>query len=112
MNLRKAASEDALLLSDLSRDMQSRHAQNYADIFKMPYSPGFAISFFNEILADSDVSIFIAEENGEAIGYILCKLIERPENPFTFAMRSLLVEHISVRPAARTRCRHISYESC
>jgi len=39
--------------------------------------------------------------NNEAIGYVLCKLIERPENPFTFAMRSLLVEHISVRPAAR-----------
>ena len=55
----------------------------------------------DELLADPAVSIFIAEENREAIGYIFCKLIERPENPFTFAMRSLLVEHISVRPAAR-----------
>jgi ribosomal protein S18 acetylase RimI-like enzyme len=101
MNIRKATSEDALLLSDLSRDVQSLHAQNYADIFKIPQSADFAISFFDEMLADPTVSIFIAEENGEAIGYILCKLIERPENPFTFAMRSLLVEHISVRPAAR-----------
>jgi ribosomal protein S18 acetylase RimI-like enzyme len=101
MNIRKATSEDALLLSDLSRDVQSLHAQNYADIFKIPQSADFAISFFDEMLADPAVSIFIAEENGEAIGYILCKLIERPENPFTFAMRSLLVEHISVHPAAR-----------
>jgi len=101
MNIRKATSEDALLLSDLSRDVQSLHAQNYADIFKMPHSADFAISFFDEILVDSAVSIFIAEENGEAIGYIFCKLIERPENAFTVAMRLLLVEHISVRPAAR-----------
>ncbi len=101
MNIRKATSEDAMLLSDLSRDVQSRHAQNYADIFKMPHSADFAFSFFDEMLADSDVSIFIAKENREAIGYILCQLIERPENPFTFAMRFLLVEHISVRPAAR-----------
>ena len=103
MSVRKATSEDALLLSDLSRDVQSLHAQNYAGIFKIPHSPDFAISFFNEMLAEPAVSIFIAEENGEAIGYILCKLIERPENPFTFAMRFLLVEHISVRPAARGR---------
>ena len=88
MSVRKATSEDARLLSDLSRDVQSLHAQNHADIFKIPHSPDFAISFFDE-------------DNGEAIGYILCKLIERPENPFTFAMRFLLVEHISVRPAAR-----------
>ena len=101
MNIRKATLEDALLLSDLSRDVQSLHAQNYPDIFKMPHSPDFAISFFNEMLADPAISFFIAEENGEAIGYILCKLIERPENPFTFAMRSLHVEHISVQPAAR-----------
>ena len=101
MNIRKATSEDALLLSDLSRDVQSLHAQNYADIFKMPQSADFAISFFNEMLADPAVSIFIAEEISEAIGYIFCKLIQRPENPFTFATRSLLVEHISVRPAAR-----------
>jgi len=101
MNIRKATSEDALLLSDLSRDVQTLHAQNYAEIFKIPQSADFAISFFDELLADPAVSIFIAEENREAIGYIFCKLIERPENPFTFAMRSLLVEHISVRPAAR-----------
>ena len=101
MSIRKATSEDVLLLSDLSRDVQSLHAQSYADIFKMPQSADFAISFFNEMLADPAASIFIAEENREAIGYIFCKVIERPENRFTFAARSLLVEHSSVRPAAR-----------
>jgi hypothetical protein len=78
MNIRKALPEDALLLSDLSRDVQSLHAQNYADIFKMPDSPDFAISFFDEMLADPAVGIFIAEEDRGAIGYIPCKLIERP----------------------------------
>jgi GNAT superfamily N-acetyltransferase len=103
MNIRKARSEDSLLLSDLCRDVQNLHAQNYADIFKMPNSADFAVSFFDEMLADPAVSIFTAEENGEVIGYIFCKLIERPENPFTFAMRSLHVDHISVRPGARGR---------
>lgn len=53
------------------------------------------------MLADPVVTIFIAEEEGNAIGYMLCKLVERSETTFTFAMRYLLVDQISVRPAAR-----------
>ena len=101
MNIRKASSKDALLLSDLCRDVQTLHAQNHADIFKMPQSADFAVSFFDEMLADPAVSIFIAEDNRGALGYVLCKLVERPENSFTFAMRFLLVDQISVRPEAR-----------
>jgi hypothetical protein len=67
MNIRKARSEDAPLLSDLCRDVQSLHAQNHAGIFKMPHSPNFAISFFEEMLADPTVSIFVAEEAEVAI---------------------------------------------
>jgi len=77
--------------ADINMEAARRAAEKYGCL---------AVSV-DELLADPAVSIFIAEENREAIGYIFCKLIERPENPFTFAMRSLLVEHISVRPAAR-----------
>jgi hypothetical protein len=98
MNIRKAASTDSPALSRLSRDVQSLHAEHHPTVFRMPESDDFAISFFEEKLADPAVTIFIAEENGEALGCILCKLIERPENAFTFASRTLLVDQISVRP--------------
>jgi len=101
MKIRQAIATDSLLLSSLCVDVQSLHAKHHPDFFKIPTSDDFAITFFNETLADPAVSIFIAEENGQALGYILCKLIERLENPFTFAMRYLLVDQISVRPAAQ-----------
>jgi len=53
------------------------------------------------MLAEPGTSVFIAEENGQALGYVLCKLIDRSENPFTFAMRYLLVDQISVRSTAQ-----------
>ncbi len=56
------------------------------------------VTFFDELLADKNVTAFIAEEKGQALGYILCKLIERPENPITFPLRYLLIDQISVRP--------------
>jgi GNAT superfamily N-acetyltransferase len=98
MNIRTAIPQDSLLLSRLCQDVQSLHAKHHSDIFKMPSSEDFAVIFFDEMLADKNVTVFIAEENGQAVGYILCKLIERPENPFTFPVSYLLIDQISVCP--------------
>ena len=103
MKIRQAISTDSLLLSSLCVDVQSLHAKHHPDFFKTPTSDDFAMTFFSEMLADPAVSIFIAEENGQALGSILCKLVERPENPFTYTMRYLLVDQISVRPAAQRK---------
>lgn len=101
MNIRLATPSDSSVLSRLTVDVQSLHAEHYPSVFKMPDSDDFAISFFNEMLADPSVSIFVAEEDRNPVGCIVCKLVERPENPFTFAARVLLVDQISVLPSAR-----------
>ena len=67
----------------------------------MPQNDDFAVAFFAEMLIDPLTRIFIAEEDGQALGCVLCKLVERAENPFTVAIRYLLVDQISVRPAAQ-----------
>ena len=100
MNIRQATSADVPQLSSLCMDVQSLHAEHHPEVFKFPQSGDFAIAFFEEMVADRAVRIFIAEENGSAVGYLLCKLIEREENPFTFATRLLYIDQISVRPAA------------
>ena len=101
MKIRQAVSTDGLLLSSLSMDVQRLHAEHHPDIFKMPQNDGFAVQFFNEMLANPLVRIFIAEEDGKALGCVLCKLVEREENPFTVAMRYLLMDQISVQPKAQ-----------
>ena len=101
MNLRHAIPADSLLLSSLCMDVQRLHSEHHPEIFKMPQSEDFAVPFFDEMFADPTAGIFIAEEDGRAIGYIFCKLFERPEGPFTYANRFLQIEHISVRPEAQ-----------
>ena len=103
MKIRQAVSTDGFILSSLCMDVQSLHAKYYPDLFKMPDNNQFAVSFFDGILADPMTTIFIAEENGQAVGYIMCKLVDRPENPFKFAMRYLDIDQISVCPAAQGR---------
>ena len=103
MNIRQATSADALRLSSLCVDVQNLHVQHHPDIFKVPPNEAFAVPFFEEILADPAARIFIAEEDMNAVGYIFCKLIERPENPFTFPVRVVLIDQISVRPSFHGR---------
>ena len=103
MNIRQANSPDSRLLSSLCMDVQRLHAANHPDIFKLPQSDDFAVSFFEEMLANPMTRIFIAEENGEAIGYIFCQLMERPEGPFTYTRRFVHIDQISVRPATQGR---------
>jgi len=103
MNVRRAVPNDSRKLSSLSMDVQSLHAAHHPDIFKMPTTDDFAVTFFDEALADSTVSIFIAEEEETPCGYVLCRIVERPENTFTYAMRYLLVDQISVRPGVQRR---------
>lgn len=101
MNIRQATPSDSFLLSSLCRDVQSLHAEHHPDIFKIPQGDDFAVAFFDEILVDPMARIFILEKNRQALGYVLCKLMERPESPFTFALRYLQIDQISVRPEAR-----------
>ena len=101
MKIRKATATDSRLLSSLCVDVQSLHAEHHPDLFKMPQSDDFAVSFFDEMLADPSVTIYIAEADAQALGYIFCKLFERPESPFTYINRFLQIEHISVRPDAQ-----------
>ena len=103
MNIRQATPADSSLLSSLCMDVQRLHAEHHPHIFKMPQSADFAASFFDKMLADPAATIYIADEDAQALGYILCKMIEREEDPFTYPNRFLHIDQISVRPDAQGR---------
>ena len=98
MNIRRATPADSFLLSSLCMDVQRLHAEHHPRIFKMPQSADFASTFFDEMLADPATTIYIAEEDAQALGFIFCKFIKREESPFTYSNRFLHIDQISVRP--------------
>jgi GNAT superfamily N-acetyltransferase len=103
MEIRPATPKDSFILSALCRDVQSLHAERHPQFFKMPQSDDFAAAFFDESLASPEFTAYIAEEDGHPLGYILCRLVDRMENPFAYAARFLLIDQISVRPHARRK---------
>ena len=103
MNIRKATPDDSLILSNLCMDVQKLHSDAHPEVFKSPQSEDFAKDFFEKILINDTSFVFIAEENEEALGYVFCNLVERPESAILFARRHLMIEQISVRPQAQGR---------
>jgi ribosomal protein S18 acetylase RimI-like enzyme len=101
VNIRLATPADSFLLSSLCMDVQRLHAEHHPRIFKTPQSADFASAFFDEMLANPATTIYIAEEDAQALGYIFCNLIEREETPFTYPNRFLHIDQISVRPDAQ-----------
>lgn len=101
MDTRLASPADVYLLSSLCVTVQELHAAHHPEIFVMPSGPNFAEDFFASQLTDPLIHIFIAEENGHALGYILCKLVERPANMITHEMRYVLIDQISVLPESQ-----------
>lgn len=101
MNIRQATLADSLLLSELCADVQRLHAEHHPHFFKPPQKADFAVAFFSEMLVNPGVTVYIAEDNSQSLGYILCRLVEQPENVFTYENHFLLIDHVSVRSDAR-----------
>jgi len=97
MRIRPAARLDALLLSRLNVHVQRLHAEAYPDLFVFPDQDDFALVFYEMILDDPAVYIFIAE-SPQPVGYIICRVVHGEGNPFMFARSYLYVDQITVEP--------------
>jgi len=53
--------------------VQQLHAEHYPHLFKPPQPADFAAAFFAEILSNPAVTIYIAANGTEALGYIFCR---------------------------------------
>ncbi len=101
MKIRRATHQDAHTLSDLNKDVQKLHADAYPQLFKPVASNPFPPAFFEELLAQPEHVFFIAEEDGDPIGYIYVEIRHSPETSYRFAMETILIHHISIQPEHR-----------
>lgn len=97
MQIRRATTKDAELLSTLNDDVQKLHANALPHFFKQPAAETFIPSVI-ELLNTPDNYFYIGEDKGEAIGYVYAQIQELAENPFRYARQQVIVHHISIRP--------------
>jgi ribosomal protein S18 acetylase RimI-like enzyme len=100
--LRPATPDDAALLAQLSQDVHRIHVANQPDFFKpiRPDDPELIAFYENQI---ATVTCIIAEVDGEPVGYMMCQIVNRPENVFSYAQSRLHIDHMSVNEGYRSQ---------
>jgi diamine N-acetyltransferase len=102
ITIRQAKAEDAALLAELNTAVQQLHADAEPQRYKapQPHDPAL-IAVYSRHLADAKTQIFIAEAEGEALGYILLQEQQTEENPFVYAQNRLYIDQMSVNASHR-----------
>ena len=102
VTIREAVPGDERLLAVLNRCVQESHVVNRPDSFKPSVFEEVA-EWFRTFLQNRSAHVWIAEEQGEAVGYVTSLVQERPENPFCRSRRWCEIDQIVVDPKFRRR---------
>jgi ribosomal protein S18 acetylase RimI-like enzyme len=102
VTIRAAVLGDEQRLAVLNSCVQELHVANRPDSFK-PSDLGEIAEWFRTFLRSASAHIWIAEEQGEAVGYVTSLVRERPENPFCRSHRWCEIDQIAVDPRFRRR---------
>ena len=100
VTIRNALAADAPTLAALGVHVQELHHRNRPDWFR-PADPAAALPVYTVLLADPAVRAFVFEDDGEPLGYVIARVLERAETPLTWGGTLVDIDQICVLPGAR-----------
>ncbi|MDE2112734.1 MAG: GNAT family N-acetyltransferase [Alphaproteobacteria bacterium] len=101
ISTRPATQADLAALCELNRDVQAVHHTALPWLFKPPldkHEAGGGSAYFAALIAHINSRIIIALFGEKSVGYVYFEIRERAETELTYAHRSLLIHHISIKP--------------
>jgi ribosomal protein S18 acetylase RimI-like enzyme len=101
-SIRPAVVGDEALLADLNRFVQDLHLAQRPDHFRPTRWEELA-RWYRSLLEKPTTRLWIAEEDGLPVGYLLALVHEVPENPFVRARRWCEIDQLAVDPNRRRR---------
>ncbi len=102
MQIRIAVENDIPNINKLLYESSAVHSKNRPDIFKAG-SKQYTDEQLKEIVTDTNRPIFVAEENGEILGYAFCIFQKYTNDPFFTNVKTMRIEDICVEARYRRR---------
>lgn len=100
MKIRRATASDKNRIEDLLSQVLEVHHTARPDIFKngtRKYTP----AELDEIISDGNRPIFVAEEDGEVLGYAFCVFVQHIDNNILTDIKTLYIDDLCVDENAR-----------
>jgi len=102
VKIRKANVDDATSIALLGTNIQRKHHESRPDWFK-PADEAATVDMYRATLMNPAVTVYIAEEGKNAIGFVVAVVHQRPDTPMGWTQIILEVDQIGVAPSARRR---------
>ena len=96
LNIRRAAHDDIPALCDLSGAIQEGHREAHPGYFKPHEVTPMMAAEYEAQLADANTYVYIGEVDGMVVGQIIAQIVDRPENSYQYAVRSLYIAEMGV----------------
>ncbi len=103
MDIRQATIDDAETISELNADVQKVHADALPHLFKPPSKDGLPAAEVASLIQTPNHFFYLALEDDCPVGYLWAEVRRMPETPFRYAWDYVYVNHISLRPEARSK---------
>ncbi len=98
-----ASTRDADVISALSSEAQSLHAEALPHVFKPTPEATQPVETILEILAEPNNRIFLAHVDEEPAGYLYCEIIRRDESWATYERNQVYVHQMAVHSRHREK---------
>ena len=100
LDIRAAGIDDRDVLAGLNMEVQRLHFANRPDVFKPACLDGIA-GWLAQLLMNPAASLWMAEDDGVAVGYAVVMVRNTPENPFCVARTWWELDQIGVSAGHR-----------
>jgi diamine N-acetyltransferase len=101
MQIRRATSEDTQTLATLNIPVQQVHVDGRPDVFKVRSDGPEMVGYFEDILQKEQNHVFIAEVDGQAVGYAIAIVFSAPETSYSKSSDVIYLNQMSVNDEQR-----------
>ena len=100
--IRRGTYDDARLLCDLAGAVQESHLAARPNFFKPHVVTPEMVAEFQEHFTDEQTVVYIGEVDGEAVGYVVAQVMQRPESSYTYGIHYMYIDQMSVNAEHRS----------
>ncbi len=97
ISIRKAATEDYNTLCELFDEVDALHRENLPHIFQKPNGPVREYEYYQELIRDENVGLFVAEVGDKLVGFVHAVVRDAPAIPVFVPRRYAVVDSIGVK---------------
>jgi ribosomal protein S18 acetylase RimI-like enzyme len=97
VSIRKATAEDYNALCELFDEVDALHRGALPHIFQKPDGPVREHAYYQGLIADENVGVFVAEAGGELVGFVHAVIRDTPALPVIVPRRYAIVDGIGVK---------------